>query len=917
MQNTIITISYPVKPPKIGIHIQNIIIRLVKQVFCNFRSDQLPSIVDMLRDSSIIRIFIDKQRRKYFGTRRRSVMTLSLITTLVFFGILACVLVVFILFAWFAKDLPRPDKVRRIEGMSTVLLDRNGTNIYDIFTDENRVAVRWEDVPQYLKDATIAIEDKQFYEHPGLSTTGIVRAAVNIFVFRNFQGGSTLTQQLVKNVLLTQERTLPRKIKEAILAVQIERKYSKDEILHMYLNETPYGGTAVGVEAAAQYYFAKPVRDLGLIECAFLAGLPQSPTRYSPFTGETEAYVWRTQQVLRRMREDGHISQAQETEANTRLKQLSFQESDMGLKAPHFVSYVKDLLVSKFGSKILDQGGIRVTTSLDLELQQKAQAIVAEEITKAKNLRVSNGAAVVIDPETGQILAMVGSRDYQATDSGGYKYNVVTQGLRQPGSTMKPFTYATALKRGYTAATVLTDVETKYPSGEASKPEYSPKNYDNKYRGPMQLRYALGNSINTIAVKTTALVGVKEVLKTAYECGLTTLEPTNDNLKRFGLSLTLGGGEVTLLDLTRGFGVFATGGIRQESTSILKIEDAQGKVIFENKPSGGKRVLSGEIAFIISSILSENDSRQAVFGERSLLVIPGKTVAVKTGTTDDKRDNWTVGYSRNRVVGVWVGNNDNSPMHPSLASGITGASPIWNRLMKLVLEDSKNIPFEKPEGVVEAEVDAFAGGLPISDQPTRKEWFVKGTEPADISPIYRKVKISKRDQSKLANPVQVLKGEYDEKIFVVITEPDPVSSDGKNRWQEAIDVWVSGQSDGKYHPPGIFDNESDKLTVRIKSPRDYEQIGGNTLDLRAEIGSVEEVRKVEIFVDDSLLKEVSGKDISEQITLSDGMHIVKVRVEDKSGNRAESDVRIGVKTPYVTKSPDPTATLTPTASPTP
>ena len=529
-------------------------------------------------------------RQRYLELQRRRLSRLRLgkvklrtWSTLAFVGLLGLVgilLFVGILFAWYAKDLPRPDKVRRTEGLSTVVLDRNGERLYDIFENENREPVRFEDIPKNLKDATVAIEDKGFYKHQGLSTSGIIRAFLSIAFFRGFQGGSTLTQQLVKTVLLTKERTLPRKMKEAILAVQIERKYSKDEILQMYLNEVPYGGIAVGVESASHYYFDKPVKELGLVESAVIAGFPQAPSTYSPFTGQAKAYIGRTQNVLRRMREDGYISPTEETDARKKLDTVQFASASAGLRAPHFVAYVRDQLVEKFGTKMVEGGGLRVTTTLDWKLQEKAQKIVKEEVDKAKKLKVSNGAAVVLNPKTGEILAMVGSKDYDATDSSGLKFNVVTQGLRQPGSAIKPITYAAAFKKGYTASTMLLDVDTKYPSGDPAKPEYNPKNYDNKFRGPVQLRFALANSINTIAVKVSALVGIKDILKTAYDMGLSTLEPTNDNIKRIGLSLTLGGGEVTLLELTNAFGVFASGGQKAESIAILKVEDPKGKVLF-------------------------------------------------------------------------------------------------------------------------------------------------------------------------------------------------------------------------------------------------------------------------------------------------------------------------------------------------
>ncbi|MBI3956268.1 penicillin-binding protein, partial [Candidatus Gottesmanbacteria bacterium] len=859
----------------------------------------------------------ERQWKRKFGPGRWKMRTWSTLAMLAFFLFAAGVLSTGMLFAWYAKDLPRPDKVKRSEGLSTVVLDRNGEKLYDIFEDENRILVKWEDIPQTLKDATVAIEDKEFYKHQGLSRTGIIRAMVNIFIFRNLQGGSTLTQQLVKNVLLTKERTLPRKIKEAILAIQIERKYTKDDILRMYLNEAPYGGTAVGVEAASEYYFGKPARQLTLVESAIIAGLPQSPSRYSPFTGDPKAYVGRSQQVLRRMRQDGYISAIQETQAREQLEKITFSQGDQGLRAPHFVAYVRQLLNEKFGEKLVDAGGLTVTTTMDWKLQEKAQAAVFEEVEKAKKLKVGNGAAVVSDPKTGEILAMVGSKDYTATDSGGYKFNVVTQGLRQPGSAIKPITYAAAFKKGYTPSTLLLDVDTKYPSGDPAKPEYNPKNYDSKFRGPIQLRFALGNSINTIAVKVSALVGVRDTLRLAYDMGLTSLEPTDENLKRIGLSLTLGGGEVKLLELSQAFGVFATGGERQDTVALLKVVDSKGKTIFEHKQTSGRRVMSPEIAYLVSDILSDNDARKEIFGLRSYLFIPGKSVAAKTGTTDDKRDNWTVGYTQSVVVGTWVGNNDNSPMHPSLASGATGAAPIWNRIIREALKDKPDEPFVRPGGVVEVEVDAYGGGTPKEGYPTRKERFVRGTEPTAPAAIYKDVKVSKSDANKLASAVQIAKGEYETRAFVVFTEDDPVSTDGKNRWQEGINAWLSGQGDAKLHPPTETASSNDAIAVSIKEPGDQQQINTNDVKVRVEAGAGQGVDKIEIFVDGTRQREVSGSQASETINVIDGVRTIKAKAIDTKGNVAEREIKISVNMPFPTATPTPTQTPTPSPTSTP
>lgn len=853
-------------------------------------------------------IYMDRQLRKRFGNPRKRLHTMSIVAMALFFLVVIGFIGMALLFAWYAKDLPRPDKVRRVEGLSTVILDRNGETIYDIFENQNRIPVAFGDIPKDLKNATIAVEDKDFYKHQGLSSQGILRALLNIIIYRSIQGGgSTLTQQLVKNVLLTKEQTLPRKMKEAVLAIQIERKYTKDEILQMYLNEAPYGGTAVGVEAAAKMYFNKHAKDLNLVECVILAGLPQSPTLYSPFGSNPKAYIDRSLHVAKRMREDGYITAAQELEIRKQLDSVQFAEGDIGLRAPHFVAYVEEFLKDKLGDKTVSAGGLRVTTTLDLKLQDQAQKIVKEEVDKVKNLKVSNGAAVVLDPKTGEILAMVGSKDYSATDSSGFKFNVVTQGLRQPGSTIKPIIYAAALKKGYTASTLLMDVETKYPSGDTKKEDYNPKNYDLKYRGPMQLRYALGNSINTIAVKVSALVGIKDALNLAYDMGITTLEPTDANLKRIGLSLPLGGGEVKLLDITSAFGVLATEGLKQEPRAVLKVEDAKGKVLYEQIPTTAKRVLSEDVAFIIDNILSDNSARKDTFGERSYLYIPDKTVAAKTGTTDDKRDNWTIGFTPSVVVGTWVGNNDNSAMSPTLASGVTGAAPIWNRIMREVLKDKKNEPFPKPDNVTEVEIDAYGGGTPVDGQARRKEFFIKGTEPTGPSAIYQSLKVSKKDNGKLANSVEVASGNYDTKQFIVFKEQDPVSGDGKNRWQEGIDVWINSQPDnGKYKFPTETYSGSDKIAVSIKEPGDQAQVNSNSVTISADVTALTDVSRIEISIDGDKKKEwTNTKKFSDSFSLSNGSHQVTVRAWDKDNNYADRTIGFGVNQAYVSPTPNP------------
>lgn len=827
-------------------------------------------------------------------------------------GVVGIFIVTIILFVVYSRDLPSPDKVRRLDNLSTVIYDRNGEVLYDVYSNQNRIPVPLDQMPLYLKQATVAVEDKNFYKHQGIDPMGIFRAIFSIVTFRGVQGGSTLTQQLVKNVLLTNEKSLPRKIKEFILTVQIERKYSKDEIMQMYLNEAPYGGTAWGVETAAETYFGKHAKDLDLMESAILAGLPQLPSVYSPFGTDPKAYIWRTQQVLRRMREDGDITKAEEDGADKKLPQVTFAKEDASFKAPHFVTYVKKQLVDKFGEKMVEQGGLRVTTTLDWKLQEASEKIVSEEIDKLSGLKVSNGAVVVIDPESGEIKALIGSKDYFSKDEKFQgKFDVATQGLRQPGSALKPITYATAFTKGYTPSTVIMDVETHFPGGSSGQADYIPKNYDGKFRGPIQLRFALGNSINLPAVKLTAWVGIKDILRQAFDMGISSLEPTDENMKRLGLSITLGGGEVTLLDLTSAYGGFATGGVKHESVSILKVTDAKNNILYENKPSNGKKVLDEGIAFLISHILLDNNARKDVFGPNSYLIVPGKTVSVKTGTTDDKRDNWTVGYTKDAAVGVWVGNNDNSPMDPKLASGVTGAAPIWNRVMRETLKDIPDESVPVPDNVKAVQIDAFGGGLPKDGMPTRSEYFLKGTEPTSVSPIYKKIKLSRSDNSKLASVIEIATGNYDEKEFYVFTEKDPISTDGKNRFQEAINSWVYGQSDPKYKPPRETNSaDPNQVIVSIKKPGDMSEIDENNVEVRAEASAVKGIKKMEIYVDDSLKTTIdNNSSLDETLTLDAGIHKIRVRAYNNDDHPGDTEITIGVKV-------DPKS-ITPTLSPTP
>jgi 1A family penicillin-binding protein len=607
----------------------------------------------------------------------------------------------------FLQDLPHPRELttRQIP-QTTKIYDRNGVLLHEIYASQNRTLVPLSAIPKHLEQATLAIEDKNFYKHPGFDLSSILRALMENTSRQTIaQGGSTLTQQLIKSSMLTPEQQISRKIKEVVLAFWAERIYTKEQILEMYFNQIPYGGTAWGIEAAAEVYFNKTVDKLTLAESAFLAGITQAPTTYSPYSNNPDLWKNRQKEVLGRMVALGYISQKQADQATQ--ERLLFKQPQVAFKAPHFVNYVRDLLVKKYGLAMVEKGGLIVRTSLDLQLQNEVQEIVREEVAIASSLNVSNGAAVVTDPKNGDILAMVGSQNFN--DPNGGNVNLATS-LRQPGSTVKVITYTAALANGHTAASILDDSPASFPV--QGGPTYTPVNYDGRYRGRLPIRLALANSLNLPAVKLLQQIGVKTMVDMGQDMGITHW----DDEGNYGLAITLGGSEVTMLDMATVNGTLATMGKRITLNPIQKITNYKNETLEEKRQVTGPQVLDEGVAFIISDILADNASRSMAFGLSSPLHIPGHTVSVKTGTSDNKRDNWTVGYNQDYVVTVWVGNNDNSPMSPNLASGVTGAAPIWNRVMTQLLTDNPDKKYSLPENVVR---------LPCFN---KTEYFIKGTE---------------------------------------------------------------------------------------------------------------------------------------------------------------------------------------------
>lgn len=623
------------------------------------------------------------------------------------------------------KDLPSPeDLVNHQSPLTTKIYDRNHTLLYKIYKDENRSWVPLERISPFVIEATIAVEDKEFYSHKGLSLKGILRSFKLALTEGRLQGGSTITQQLVKNTVLSPERTIVRKLKEIILALQVETTLSKEQILEMYLNEVSYGGSAYGIEEAAERYFRLPAAELSLAQAAFLVGLPASPSTFSPSGPNPELAVRRQYEVLRRLKEDGKISALQLELA--RSEDLALYPATDAINAPHFVMYVRDILAREFGEQVVSQGGLEVVTTLDLKLQRQAESIVNDEVKRLESRRVTNGAALVTNPGTGEILAMVGSKDYFNTKHDG-QVNVTLR-PRQPGSSIKPLMYSAALLRGFTPASILEDTPVVYPA--IGGPPYIPKNYDGQFHGRETLRVALASSHNVPAVKTENTIGLSTFINQARAMGITTWEDSS----RFGLSLTLGGGEVKMVDMATAYGVFANSGKRIDLNPVLVINNAQGKTLYENtcalkETCDGFQVLDSRVAFQITSILSDNLARSKAFGTNSVLNIPGQQVAVKTGTTNSLRDNWTIGYTTTRLVATWVGNNDNSTMS-TVVSGITGASPIWNKIMRTQLGEVAHA-FTPPASITSVLLCSQTGKPACGDcKHAYMEYFIPGTAPS-------------------------------------------------------------------------------------------------------------------------------------------------------------------------------------------
>jgi penicillin-binding protein 1C len=736
-------------------------------------------------------------------------------------------------YAYFAQDLPDPSTIEQAQQdfETTKIYDRTGKILlYELFDPKwgDRTYIPLDQIPLYLRQATIAIEDRTFYDNPGVDIGGIVRAFLSNIRGERITGGSSITMQLVKNVLIPAEERYQirydRKIKEAILALEISRRYpgreGKDKILEWYLNNNFYGNLAYGVEAAAQTYFGKPIQELSLAECTMLAAIPQYPGM-NPIDNADLAKE-RQALVLDQMLREGYITEEQAEEVkNTELAIAPQQRFE--ISAPHFSMYVRQLLINEFGADMVYQGGLRVYSTLDWEMQQLAEQLAREQIAKlqSEDWTINNAAVVAIRPTTGEIMTMVGSLDYFNTTIKG-QVNVAISS-RQPGSSFKPFTYVTALAQGYTAATMLLDVRQAFD--DSPNPPYVPENYSLNYRGPQRARLAMARSLNIPAVEMLSKVGVKNVINTAHQMGINTLTK-----EFYGLSLTLGGGEVTLLDLTYAYSVFANNGVmagqpvppdklqpgfRQlDPVAVLLVTDRNGKVLKQFTAPQTREVLSPQLAFMMQDMMSDNNARAEAFGINNALRLSDRPAGAKTGTTNDFRDDWIIGYTPQLVTGVWCGNTDNEPMGSIPASRAVG--PVWNAFMEKVHENLPVMQFQRPPGIIEMYVCPVSGLLPTEHCTSRvKELFIAGTEPTQPCDIHREFKINK------------LTG----KLATVFTPPELVESRVYEVYPPRAADWV--RETGLPQPPMQYDDmfgpSLAQGDVAILSPEPYAYIMGGVV----------------------------------------------------------------------------------------
>ncbi len=832
-------------------------------------------------------------------------ITLKVFVTLLILGFLTTAA----LFAFIAKDLPNPGNVNnRFIIESTKIYDRTGTHLlYEVHGEEKRTIIDFKDIPESLIAATLSLEDQDFYHHFGIQPKAILRAALkDIITFDAAQGASTITQQFVKNSLLSNERTLTRKVKEVILSLEIEAKFSKDEILSMYLNEIPYGSNAYGIEAAAQTFFGKSAREITLDEAALLASLPRGTAFYSPYGSRPERVVNRKNYALKQMAELGYITneQADEAIAIDTLQKIKPQKNIIA--APHFVMYVREYLQGKYGDQNIEQNGLKVITTLDWDKQMAAEEAVRTNADKNKRWKAANAALVAIDPKTGQILSLVGSKDYfGAPEPVGCvsgktcvfepNFNVAVS-LRQPGSSFKPYVYLTAFTKGYLPETLMYDTKTQFETAEGKS--YEPNNYDGKFHGPLPMMKALGGSLNIPAVKTLYLVGVKDAIALAKNLGITDLNHPD----QLGLSLVLGGGEVKLLDHVNAYATLANNGVKHEKTAILRVEDSKGTVLEEYQDNPGEQVVDQKYVAMLDSIMSNNDNRAWVFGENSPLAFKDRLVAAKTGTTNEFRDGWTIGYTPSLAVGVWAGNNDNSPMTEG-ADGVNVAAPIWRAFFDKALVNTATEEFPKynpddeiGDGDEQTNKPMLAGkleqkeNLKVCEIPGEKNAYCRANK------YCRDKDIEKKD---FVSPHDILFYIDRENPRGLIPEKPDRDSQYKN-WEKGVKDYYSDKKGVILDEPPKDDCKSSDFSgfqpnIRFTGAGSY---SSQNIDLTVSVDAPYGVKSVRYSIDGNEIGSTSSKPYSINYSVPDEKNgsnmTVSVEVTDDNGNTSSDSGKIQV-----------------------
>lgn len=815
--------------------------------------------------------------------KRKKKIPKKILKALALVGILAVLIISIIgvgAVAWISRDLPSADGVlKRNVTVSTKIYDRTGeTVLYDIHGNIKRTMIAFDQVPDLTKKAVLTAEDRNFYQHSGFSITGIIRSILIDVLTGKKVGGSTLTQQFVKNAILTNEKTYTRKIKELIISYQIEKKFTKDEIFSMYLNEIPYGSVIYGIEAASQSFFGKSAKDLTLAEGAILAAIPQLPTYYSPYGSHKSELLARQRWILDSMAELGYITKDQAEAAKN--EKIIFKPLQESITAPHFVMYIKELLSEKYGEDFINQEGLKVYTTLDLDKQKIAEEAVKQGVeANSKKYEFNDAALVSLDPKTGQILAMVGSADYYNDEIDG-QVNVAIS-PRQPGSSFKPIVYTASFIKGYTPDTILYDTLTNFDTTGAKK--YEPHNYHNDENGPVTLRKALAGSLNIAAVKLTYLTGMENILNLADKLGYTTLSDRS----RFGLSIVLGGAEVKLLEHANAYAALSQEGIKHEINPILKIEDKNGKVIEEYKDKS-EEVLDPEIARQTTDILSDDSARAYIFGAGGKLTLPGRPVAAKTGTTNDYHDAWALGYTPSLVCGVWVGNADNAAMK-SGADGSIIAAPIWNYYMANALKDTAAESFTKPAPVVtgkavldgqvmsgkEIKIDSMSGKLATAYTPAATAKTITTGEIHDILYYVNK------DDPRGAQP------------------DNPADDPQYSAWEAGVRAWAIKQGmnpDGFSSIPTSYDDihlSEDQPILNILSPSNKAVIKDSSMAVNISGSAKRGVSRTEYYIDGALAGAENGLSQAKNLDLSDwesGWHTLTVSLKDDLQNTASKSV---------------------------